>query len=188
MQRSDRLHCAVGRGSAAQPGPPRGAALLACLLVASGCGGRESGDEPADSRSSSPEVQTEQLERALVTPEAPAELPDPNGGAWRLIEVPALGAIPVVIPTPSGWLSLSRRSLGSGKVVEGNESALYHSTDGVHWRLVPIAGDDDLLLRGVAYGNGRYVIVGGRGSSGLSGVVLTSSDGEHWDERPHRLG
>jgi hypothetical protein len=53
------------------------------------------------------------------------------------------------------------------------------STDGTHWTLLektPDGGDDNDLFRGVTYGNGRFVAVGG------SSVALTqvSTDGSHW--------
>jgi hypothetical protein len=53
------------------------------------------------------------------------------------------------------------------------------STDGTHWTLMEKTadgGDDNDLFRGVTYGNGRFVAVGG------SSVALTqvSTDGIHW--------
>ena len=53
------------------------------------------------------------------------------------------------------------------------------SADGSHWTLIektPIGGDDNDLFRGVTYGNGRFVAVGG------STVALTqiSTDGMNW--------
>jgi hypothetical protein len=58
---------------------------------------------------------------------------------------------------------------------------LYRSTDGVHWRSLPLApGQDDLQLSALAYGAGRYVMLGTR--TGARGVSWSSTDGEHWTE------
>jgi hypothetical protein len=132
-----------------------------------------------------PVVSDEQYQAAVVpgmadpeNPSATVEVPDSTGAAWRIIEVPAL-ALPTIVSTPKGWFAASRRSLGQGKTIGANESALYRSKDGVHWKLVPVDGGTNLAVRDMAYGNGTYVMVG---SSDDGGVFLTSHDGEHFEE------
>jgi len=61
-------------------------------------------------------------------------------------------------------------------VAVGNEGALVTSDDGITW--TPRASGTDERLRGVAYGNGRFVTVG------YAGTVLTSRDGTVWKRRP----
>jgi hypothetical protein len=129
----------------------------------------------------------EQFAAAVVTSPDTLDRPDTSGGAWRVIEVPGASNLPTVVRTPAGWLSLSSRFLGpDGKVITGVESALYRSRDGVHWQLLPLGpAGTDLQLRGLAYGAGRYVMVGAR--LGGEGVVWTSSDGERWSESSQSL-
>ena len=147
---------------------------------ASGVGG--DGGGTAEDMPSKLTLSDEQLAAAVVTPPDTIDRADTTGGAWRVIEVPAATNSPNVVHTPSGWMSLSSRFLGpDAKVIEGVESALYRSTDGVHWQLLPLGpGGKNLRLQGLAFGAGRYVMVGER--LGGEGVVWTSSDGEHWTE------
>jgi hypothetical protein len=94
---------------------------------------------------------------------------------WRRLTLPdarwdELG----VAGTPSGWFAVS--SVMSG------ESYVYRSSDGTHWQRVTLTDhDENLRLKGVAYGGGRYVIVGGQRGRNL---VLSSTDGERWREAP----
>jgi hypothetical protein len=124
-----------------------------------------------------PAISDEQFDAAKVTAEE-ASLADDTGGAWRLIEVPAANTMPDVIETPIGWLSLSSRTIGDGRLPQGYGSALYRSTDGVHWELLPFdSSDDQTDLRSIAYGNGRYVVMGRKDAKG---TIWSSSDAESW--------
>lgn len=169
---------------------------LALLLSAAGCGaaqgsadgadtasngvsnngGSESGTEPA-----APSVTPEQFGAAAPSAGEPDGAADGNGGAWRIIEVPAASNQPEIVHTPVGWLALSRRSLGDTRAPSAWQSVLYRSTDGVSWQSVPLdPGHDDLQLSGLAYGAGRYVMLGTR--TGGQGVSWSSADAEHWTQ------
>jgi hypothetical protein len=112
-----------------------------------------------------------------------AGLIDTGGAAWRMIDVPSAGSARGLISTPEGWFALSYRSLGTGKAIAGWQTALYHSTDGVEWNLVPLdPAHDDLGLRDIIYGSGTYLMTGRRLDG--RGVFWTSEDGEDWEERP----
>jgi hypothetical protein len=186
-----------------------GAGLLGLSLGLAGCGGQSgalgastaaasggAGVDPANddrsppddvgSRQSAPTLRAEQFDAAVVTdPEAVASA-DTSGGAWRVIEVPGATNLPSIVRTPSGWLALSSRFLGDGKAPSGIESVLYRSGDGVHWQssspLEPAS--NYLQMRALAYGAGRYVMVGVRRSAG---IIWTSSDGESWSETSQSL-
>lgn len=152
---------------------------LVALSLLIGCGG-QGGLGAGDAMPDAPSLVAEQFDTAVVTP--PAAVGDADaGGAWRVIEVPAATNQPSIVSTPSGWLALSRRSLGDARAPSAWQSVLYRSRDGVHWQLVPLdPGSDDLQLGTLAYGAGRYVMVGVR--TGNRGIVWTSSDGERWSE------
>ncbi len=66
------------------------------------------------------------------------------------------------------------------------------SIDGVNWELAaewtPHGGDDRDNLISVAWGNGKFVAVGGgvTDKNGLGGRILTSADGKDWKEHPGR--
>jgi hypothetical protein len=176
-----------------------GAALALCVGVA-GCGGQSGVRDGASTgpgadlanagaRGDAEDMPVErmpsdeQFAAAVVRAPDTLDRPDTTGGAWRVIEVPGASNLPSVVRTPSGWLSLSSRFPGPDpRVSTAVENALYRSTDGVHWQLLPLglSGTNRLQLRGLAYGAGRYVMVGAR--MGGEGVVWTSSDGERWTE------
>jgi hypothetical protein len=50
--------------------------------------------------------------------------------------------------------------------------------------VMPTTGDDAFLMRGVCWGNGLFVAVGGNGKDGL---VLTSTDGKTWSMNPKSM-
>lgn len=145
-------------------------------LFALGCGG--SGPLAGPLESSAAPLSAEQLDAARLDEDVPNTAPDATGGALRLIEIPTVGGLPSVVHTPAGYFAVSSRSLGQGKVLLGLESALYRSRDGVRWQRVPLLGSEDVALTDIAYGGGRYVMVGWR--FGGEGVVWTSGDGERW--------
>lgn len=149
-------------------------------------GGEAASAADGDATPSAPTLSAEQFAAALVEPPGRLDAPDTSGGAWRVIEVPTAANSERVVRTPSGWMSLSYRFLGDdARAPSGVESALYRSSDGVHWQLLPLdPTSNDLRLVDLAYGAGRYVMVGERQSEG---VIWTSSDGEQWTESSQSL-
>jgi hypothetical protein len=112
------------------------------------------------------------------------ELPgsaDTTGGAWRIIDVPGLDDS-AIVHTPRGWFALSR-GMSGGKAITGVQSALYRSSDGIHWASIPLVQNNDLAMRWLVYGAGRYVMSGQRYGAASAEVLRTSSDGEHWTEQ-----
>jgi hypothetical protein len=106
------------------------------------------------------------------------------GATWQELGVPGVGNRPALASTPSGWLSVSRRSVGDPKAPTTNETYLYRSTDGIRWRRFEVSDrNDNLWIRGVAYGAGHYVLAGRRFGDGGGDVLFDSVDGQHWDER-----
>lgn len=143
--------------------------------------GDETADAAADGPSNEPTLSVEQFEAAVVAAPDLLDRVDTSGGAWRMIEVPGATSSPEVVRTASGWMALSHRYLGDSKAPSGVETALYRSRDGIHWQLMPLdSGGNDLRLVDLAYGGGRYVMVGTR--YGGDAIVWTSSDGEGWTE------
>lgn len=95
-------------------------------------------------------------------------------GQWRRLALPdprySEGAI---VSTPSGWLMVS----SAGPF----DSYAYRSSDGVCWTRLHFP-EMRGRLTGVAYGRGRYVIVGYH--QGAGHLVLLSTDGETWRAPP----
>lgn len=129
---------------------------------------------------SAPLLSEQLVTRAAQGSQAAQQQRDLTGGALRLIEVPSLDT-PEVITSPLGWLALSR-GMQDGRAVQGLRTTLYRSQDGVHWRLHPLQAsvEDDLLLSGIAFGKGRYVMVG-RGSEPKP-VFWLSGDAQQWTQ------
>jgi hypothetical protein len=157
--------------------------------ASAGVGSADDGRSPTDDMSSlqnAPMLRAEQFDAAVITDPNALASADTSGGAWRVIEVPGATNLPSIVQTPSGWLSLSSRFLGDGKAPSGVESVLYRSSDGVHWQssspLEPAS--NYLQMRDLAYGAGRYVMVGVRRGAG---IIWTSSDGESWSETSQSL-
>ncbi len=124
---------------------------------------------------------TSQWEAKVSLPSDANGALDVSGGAWRMIETPALSNLPNIVRTPIGWLAASRRGLGEGKIVAGFESALYRSDNGIDWELLPVfAGRHDIAVRGLAYGGGRYVMLANL--NGGRSALLRSEDGRGWVE------
>lgn len=103
--------------------------------------------------------------------------------------------------TPLGDGSAPDEPAASGArlVVVGYAGRRIASDDGMTWTeaplvtkppwgngatLMPIDGDNEWLLRGVCYGNGMFVAVGGNGTEGM---VLTSTDGHTWNVNPQNM-
>jgi hypothetical protein len=107
---------------------------------------------------------------------------------WRRLALPdprlsELG----IARTPGGWLLVS--SAGGA-----SSSYMYRSSDGVRWTRVHLP-DDGGRLTGVAYGRGRYVVVGHSQDSSFHEfrsvlfaedhfyvARLRSPDGQNWEE------
>jgi hypothetical protein len=101
---------------------------------------------------------------------------------WQELGLPAATTAPDLASTPRGWFALSQRTVGDERAPSAWESYLYRSSDGIRWASVPVSDEtDDLWLRGVAYGAGRYVLAGMR-MGGNDGALFHSSDGEQWEE------
>jgi hypothetical protein len=101
---------------------------------------------------------------------------------WQELGLPAASSGPDLAATPTGWFALSRRTVGDARAPSAWESYLYRSSDGIRWRMVHISDQtDNLWLRGVAYGAGRYVMAGMRMGRGDS-AIFHSTDGDHWQE------
>jgi hypothetical protein len=101
---------------------------------------------------------------------------------WQELGVAGVSNRPDLASTPAGWLALSRRFVGDPRVPSAEESYLYRSSDGIRWQRVEVSDrNDDLWLRGVAYGAGRYVLAGSR-FQGPGGSIFTSDDGDSWLE------
>jgi hypothetical protein len=67
---------------------------------------------------------------------------------------------------------------GNGRLVAvGRDGKLHRSTDGIEWQPVFMPVDD--FIRGISFGEGKFVAVGGSYAS-RSSIVLTSSDGRRW--------
>jgi hypothetical protein len=103
---------------------------------------------------------------------------------WQQLANPGLGGDGTVFSTPFGWFSLSLRDYAfDGKAPGNYESYLYHSLDGVNWRVVPLphlgpeASFNNLFLRHLAYGSGMLVV--GGSVSFNQDIVLVSHDGDH---------
>jgi len=90
---------------------------------------------------------------------------------WRRLALPDPRISDLGIArTPAGWLLVSSAGGAFG-------SYMYRSSDGVRWTRVHLP-DDGVHLTGVAYGRGRYVIVGHSQDSGH--LIWVSTDGETW--------
>jgi hypothetical protein len=170
----------------------RPALPLALLLLGAlpSCGGKGTGpsgggfDWLGDRRSEAdvterPAPTREQVDAAVIGAGERPDAVDTTGGAWRMIDVPGLDT-PTIVRSPSGWLALSRGIAGA-KVITGAQTALYRSMDGVHWTAIPLRQDDDLAMRWLTYGAGRYLMSGGRIGGG--DVLWTSTDGDRWQEQ-----
>lgn len=73
-------------------------------------------------------------------------------------------------------------------VAVGYGTRRVRSTDGLAWtdfvEVDPNGGDDDNLLRGVGYGDGMFVAVGGAGAA----LTLRSPDGIAWEQITNDIG
>lgn len=73
-------------------------------------------------------------------------------------------------------------------VAAGYGTRRVRSDDGLTWtdfvEVDPNGGDDDALLRGIGYGDGIFLAVGGAGS----GFSMRSTDGVTWQDENHELG
>lgn len=88
---------------------------------------------------------------------------------WRQLALPVPQfSEQAIARTPDGWLLVS-------------SAYVYRSSDGVRWTRVHLPNDEGRLT-GVAYGGGRYVIVGRSSNTGY--LIWVSADGETWQAPP----
>jgi hypothetical protein len=107
---------------------------------------------------------------------------DALAATWQELGVPGPCNWPDLASAPSGWFALSQRGVGDARAPSAWESHLYRSSDGIRWQSVHISDEaDNLWLRGVAYGAGRYVLAGMRMGEN-DGAIFHSTDGERWQE------
>ena len=101
----------------------------------------------------------------IAVGEGGAILRSPNGTNW--------------VAQPFGNVELAAATYGNGHfVIAGGDSTavILESADGIHWSR-PNLGDAYREMRGVAYGNGVFVVVGDREN------ILTSADTVTWQTR-----
>jgi hypothetical protein len=100
---------------------------------------------------------------------------------WVRLPLPgsaASGQIESLIETEAGFAALYRDQLGQGKVVGGWDNRVLLSEDGVAWvEHGVLLGEPGQFYRALAYGLGRYVLVGSRYQEG---AIAASSDGIAW--------
>jgi hypothetical protein len=102
------------------------------------------------------------------------------GKTWRQLAAPSVSRDGAVIAgVPGGWIAVSTRDQDGTKAPPPSDSFPYFSTDGTHWRAIPVPGEYRLQGASVAYGGGHYVLGGTRSET----VVLESTDGETWQEQ-----
>jgi hypothetical protein len=139
---------------------------VAVLAAAVGCGrGGGSGDVASD------------------TPLTVNEL----GRTWVALAAPrARNEASRIIRGPHGFVALAREMTGEGKVVGPTNNYLYRSDDGVTWHRLPLPEKPEFFgLRDLAYGAGRYVMVGNWGNGN---ELWTSTDLAQWMKQPFDLG
>lgn len=166
-------------------------AAVFVVAVGFACAGRGTERDPATSVSEGQpagagklvHISEAQFERARVREGDYADQPDEIGGAWRMIEVPQLGSSRGLVASRVGWLAVSFRQLGDARAPSLSQSVLYRSTDGVRWEALRVAeSHDGVMWRGVAQGNGTYLVGGGRGTFGNAAATWTSADAASWTE------
>jgi hypothetical protein len=105
------------------------------------------------------------------------------GATWVRLSPPqdaALGELERIVQAPDGFVALYRRGLGDGKVMEGWESRLSRSLGGFDWTTEDLlVTDENQSFRDLAYGGGRFVVVGHRFQDG---VIWYSDDLASWTE------
>lgn len=95
-----------------------------------------------------------------------------DGITWNIVQPNGYGTNRYSdIVSGAGKLVVAGRDIKNNKIL-----LAYSSNNGANWNFVPSAIDNN--LRSVAYGNGRFVAVGGDGSP--HGIIMTSSDGVNW--------
>ncbi len=110
---------------------------------------------------------------------ATAQRSDDGGHTWTPVRLPA-GVSPVSVAFGGGkWVGVAAVYNGTagdvGAEPSPNSSAVLASADGRAWSRVATV---PASLTSVAYGNGRWIAVGG--ISKTAGVVYTSTDGTRW--------
>ena len=86
------------------------------------------------------------------------------------------------VPGPAGFHTLLDVTVaGSDLVAVGFGAEVWTSPDGVNWSLVPengngFAGEDDVRMTSVTFGDSRLVVVGGDSSPGGDAAVSTMTE------------
>lgn len=154
-----------------------GVLLTACAVAdAGGTAGSDGSD--GDSAATTP----------MTTAEASSGA-DPSTGAGDVDD--SSGSEPA---SSSGAVDGSESSSGEPPardaiaVAVGYGTRRVRSDDGLEWtdfvEVDPDGGDDDNLLRGIGYGDGIFLAVGGAGA----GFSMRSFDGIAWQDENHELG
>lgn len=84
-------------------------------------------------------------------------------------------------PLPSANIVNNVEYANGRYMAVGYNGTLVTSSDGVSWDKVDVGSDTD-RFSGIAYGNGKYVIVGSNDSNGYAARIFTSDDGAAWHE------
>jgi hypothetical protein len=180
--------------------------LAPTVCGVAGCGGAaDSADEPtstaasvgasttegrnADGLSGAAAATTGAVSDSALVIAEPALKDDDWSQTWRQLPVPAGLPGARVVATPSGWIAVSSRILGSKtpdtKAPSPTDAVVYRSNDGTRWHRISVGtGDSPLYNAHLAYGAGHYVITGDRsGATSITTVVLDSTDGDTWHEQ-----
>lgn len=153
-------------------------AWLFSLALATGCvvaGATDIGGSPDASAAGG---------NGRVTPSAWELNPDDFTRPWIRLSVPTGTAESVIslTPDPRGYMALVRYDDSVGKVIGAVTHRLAWSADGLNWSSWDFDSVRDpsqgvKYYNSVAYGNGRYVVVGNAGAANL---LRVSSDGLTW--------
>jgi hypothetical protein len=101
-----------------------------------------------------------------------------NGAQWIRRAVPGdVGTLEAVVGNGSGGYAAAGYGYDASHHYIGT---LVYSMDGTTWQKAATVPGTDMMLKGAAYGNGKYVAVGSSWSSGATGVIYTSADGSGW--------
>ena len=116
-----------------------------------------------------------------------------NGGQGgsTVLEPDAAASVDAASPDARSDASVSGSHFGPPFVAAGYGTLRAFSADGKSWTRAPdptslpagwsgppVSGDNEWLLRGACYGDGKFIVVGGTG--GDKGLMLSSPNGKDW--------